>query len=311
MFDGLEAFLAVQRHGNFSKAAKAMDVAVSSISRKIEALEEELGTPLFNRSTRDMQLTDAGERLIPLAHNILADVAEAREVVQSLNAEPRGLLAVTAPSPFGQRHVSQAVAHFLKHYPLIEVELHISNDIIDMAHDRVDVAVRIGVLPDSDLIATPLAPQRRVACASPQYIARHGAPSRPEELIQHNCLTVINTPARVGWWQFANVNGGKPLNVHGSLRADDSDVLLNGALAGVGIAHLGTWLAYEDIASGRLVPLFKEDVMRPPLTKSAIHAVRVKGRTPLKSKLFVDFLQSYFGVDKGEPPYWDRVYSQC
>jgi DNA-binding transcriptional LysR family regulator len=310
MLDGLEAFLAVHRHGNFSKAARALDVAVSSISRKIEALEEELGTPLFNRSTRDMLLTDAGERLIPLAHNILADVAEAREVVQAVNAEPRGVLTVTAPSPFGRRHVTPAVAHFLKQYPLLEVDLHITDDRVDIAHDRVDVAVRIGVLPDSDLIATQLAPQRRITCASPQYIARYGKPSRPEDLLEHNCLTHLSPPSRVGWWQFPGINGGRPLNVHGSLRSDDSDVLLNAALAGLGIAHLATWLAYEEIASGRLVPLFKDELSAPPFTTSAIHAIRVKGRTPLKSKLFVDFLRSYFGVDKDEPPYWERIYGQ-
>jgi DNA-binding transcriptional LysR family regulator len=308
MLEGLDIFLAVQRHGNFSKAAKALDLAVSSVSRKIEALEAELGTALFNRNTRDMLLTEAGERLVPLAHNILTDIAEAREVVQSVHTEPRGILTVAAPSPFGRRHVAPAVANFLTQYPLLEVNLHISDAVVDMAREHVDVAIRIGVLPDSDLIAAQLAPQRRVACASPQYIARHGAPSRPEELVKHNCLTVLSNPSRVGWWQFAGVNAGKPLEVRGSLRSDDSGVLLNAALAGLGIAHLATWLIYEEIASGRLIPLFKEEMASAPLTRSAIHAIRMPGRASMKSKLFIDYLRSYFGVDKGELPYWERHY---
>ena len=193
-------------------------------------------------------------------------------------------------------------------YPLLEVDLHVSDAVIDIAAERVDVAIRIGVLPDSDLLATRLAPQRRIACASPGYLERHGTPGRPEELLQHNCLTLRSAPHRVGWWCFAGVNQGKPLAIHGSLRSDDSDALLHAAIAGVGIAHLATWLIAEEVAGGRLVTLFTDKLSGEPLTSSAIHAVRMPGRAANKARLLIDFLRDYFGVASGEPPYWERAF---
>ena len=199
----------------------------------------------------------------------MAELAEAKDAVTSLSAEPRGVLTVTAPSPFGRRHVVPAVASFLSRYPRLEIDLHVSDEIIDLVQQRVDVAVRIGVLPNSDLLATRLAPQRRVACASPEYLKRCGAPGRPEDLLNHNCLTVRSAPSRVGWWSFAGVNRGKPLAVHGSLRSDESDALLQAALRGVGIAHLATWMVAQEIAAGRLVLLMAVET-RAFLVASAI-----------------------------------------
>ena len=200
------------------------------------------------------------------------------------------------------------IAAFLMQYPLLEVDLHVSDAVIDIAAERVDVAIRIGVLPNSDLLATRLAPQRRIACASPGYLERHGTPGRPEELLQHNCLTLRSAPHRVGWWCFAGVNQGKPLTIHGSLRSDDRDALLHAAIAGVGIAHLATWLIAEEVAGGRLVTLFTDKLSGEPLTSSAIHAVRMPGRAANKARLLIDFLRDYFGVASGEPPYWERAF---
>jgi DNA-binding transcriptional LysR family regulator len=199
MIDALELFLAVVARGNFSKVAQARSVAVSSVTRKIGWLEGELGAKLFTRSSRRLTLTDAGENFLPRAQNILAEMAEAKDAVSSLNAEPRGLLSVTAPATFGRLHVAPAVASFLKKYPMMEVELHLSDEMIDVAGERVDVAVRIGTLASSDLLATRLAPQRRVACASPGYLAQFGRPKSPEDLLKHACLTVrsAHSPRRL------------------------------------------------------------------------------------------------------------------
>jgi DNA-binding transcriptional LysR family regulator len=311
MIDAINSFLAVVAFGNFSKAAKAQELAVSSVSRKIDWLEVELGAKLFNRSTRLLVLTDAGEKFLPTARNMLAELAEVKGAISSLQVEPRGLISVTAPTAFGRRHVAPAIGDFLKKYPLLEIDLQISDEMIDLNTERVDVAVRIGVLPNSDLLATRLAPQRRVACASPEYLARRGMPSHPEELLHHNCLTVRTSPLRVGWWRFAGVNGNKPLAVRGSLRSDDSDSLMHGALAGLGVAHLATWLVSEDIRQGRLVPLFKGEALGPVLTSSAIHAVRMPGRSPAKAKLFVDYLPQRFGGSDGTLPYWDESFESA
>lgn len=308
LIDALKAFLAVAASGNFTQVAKAQNVAVSSVTRRVEMLESELGARLFNRSPRRVQLTDAGAQFVPRAQNILAELAEARDAIASVHAEPRGTISVTAPSTFGRRHLAPAVTSFLQRYPLMEVDLHVSDEIVDLNTRQVDVAVRIGVLPDSDLLATRLAPQQRIACASPAYIGRAGRPARPEDLLDHNCLTVSGPAPRVGWWQFAGVNGGRPLRVRGTLRSDDSESLLNAALGGVGIAHLATWLIGDEIAAGRLVALFDDEIAGTPVSASAIHAVRAPGRSVRKARLFIDHLRETFGVADGGVPYWDQRF---
>jgi DNA-binding transcriptional LysR family regulator len=306
MLEAVEIFVAVAARGTFSKVAEARGVAVSSITRKIGSLESELGAKLFNRSSRSLVLTDAGENFLPRAQNILAEIAEAKDAASALSVEPRGMLSITAPTTFGRRHVAPAVASFLLKFPLMQVDLHLGDEMIDVAAERVDVAVRIGVLPDSDLLATKLAAQRRVACASPEYLALAGAPKSAEELLKHRCLTVRSAHSRVGWWRFRGTNNYRPLAVKGPFRTDDSDALMQAAIGGLGVAHLATWLVGEEIAAGRLISLFREELELSEPAASAIYAVRMPGRTAAKSKLFIEFLRSHFGIDGGRPPYWDR-----
>ncbi len=304
MLEALRTFLAVAESGNFSSVAKRRNVAVSSVSRSINALEAELGAKLFHRGSRLFMLTDAGEQFLPRARNILAELDEARHALSSLSADPRGLLTVTAPSSFGRRHVSPAVASFLQRFALIEIDLHLSDQWVDLAAQRVDVAIRIGALPDSDLVATPLAPLRRMACASPAYLARRGKPSTPEELLQHNCLTLASSPVPAGWWCFAGVNRNAALPVRGNLRTDDTESLLQAAVAGVGVVHLASWLVSDKVASGELVCLFPHATTPTQKAPAAIHAVRMPGRShAAKAQLFSAHLRSVFG----EPAYWDRA----
>ncbi|MFL9868991.1 LysR family transcriptional regulator [Paraburkholderia fungorum] len=311
MIDALNTFLAVVAQGSFSSVAKTQDLAVSSVARKIDWLESEFGAQLFNRSTRVLRLTDAGEAFVPRARVILDELAEAKEVLSSSHAEPRGVVRITAPSAFGRRHIAPAAAAFLRAFPSLEADVHLSDTIVDFASERFDVAIRIGVLPDSDLVAARLAPQHRVACASPDYVSRHGLPARPEDLLQHNCLTVRSTPHRVGWWCFDGVNDGRPLPVRGTLRSDDSDVLLHAALAGSGIAHLATWLVADDIAAGRLLKMFPVDTPAENVATSAIHAVRMPGRGEQRARLFIEFLRRHLEVADGGAPRWDRVIARA
>jgi DNA-binding transcriptional LysR family regulator len=304
MIDALHSFLAVAAAGSFSRVAKAQAVAVSSVTRKIDWLEAEIGARLFHRSPRRVMLTDAGEQFVQRARNILAELAEAKESMAAVDAEPRGVLTVTAPSVFGRRHVAPAIASFLKRHPLLEIDLHVSDHVVDLAEQRIDVAIRIGVLPDSDLLATPLAPLRLLACASPDYIARHGRPATPSDLLQHACITVASPPAPPPLWRFEGVNRNQPLAVRGSVRTNDKDCTLQAALAGLGIAHLATWLASDDIAAGRLVSLFPDAGPPPSRIAPAIHAVRMAGRShEAKARLFIAHLRETIGT----PPFWDRV----
>src|ERR1700712_2984102 len=213
MIDALNSFLAVASSNSFSQVAKSQAVAVSSVTRKIDWLEAEVGARLFHRSSRRVMLTDAGEQFLPRARNILAEMAQAKDALASINDDPRGLMTITAPPIFGPRHLAPAVASFLERYPMIAVDLHVSDTLVDLAEQRVDVAIRIGVLVDSDLLATRLATRRPRVCASPAYLLRHGRPSKPEDLVDHDCITVA-TPALAGpAWRFAGINRGAALQV--------------------------------------------------------------------------------------------------
>lgn len=309
MIDCLECFVAVVETGSLSRAAAQLEMAVSSVSRKLDALEADMGSRLLLRSSRQVVLTDAGERFLPRARNILMELAEGKAAVQELDSEPRGLLTVTAPAAFGRLHVAPAIAVFLQRYPLLEVELDVSDDIVDLAARRVDVAVRAGVLPASDLVATWLTTQSRVVSASPAYLEKHGWPESPEDLLKHQCLTVMGRSPPRGWWRFDGVNGGQPLPVKGKLRCDDTDSLLHAAIGGAGILHLANWLVSDAIVAGQLVPVFPMQAVarhaapprRDPMD-SAIHAVHMPGRSnQAKAQLLISHLKEYFG----DPPYWD------
>jgi DNA-binding transcriptional LysR family regulator len=304
MLEGIEAFLDVAQHGTFSAAAKVQGVAVSSVSRQVDALEKSLGVALFHRSSRRLLLTDAGQQFLPRAQAIVSELEDAKAALLDAQAEPRGMLSVTATAAFGRRHVMPVVASFLKQHPLIELDLHLSDQWVDLSAQRMDVAIRIGVLPDSDLVATQLAPLTRVACASPRYIQEHGRPASPQDLLQHSCLTLATTRVPVGWWTFPDVNGGKALAVKGRFRSDDTESLLAAAVAGLGVVHLGSWLVCDAVASGQLERVFPVDAAPQSRPAAGIHAVRLKGRShAAKAQMFISHLKKAFG----EPPYWDSV----
>lgn len=304
MIDEIRTFVGVVDAGNLSRLAVLRNTAVSSVSRKLDALERELGVKLLHRNPRVVMLTDAGEQFLPRARAILSELDDARHAIAEASADPRGLLTITAPASFGRRHVAPAVVSFLRQYPAIEIDLHLSDQVLDLRAQRVDVAIRIGVLPDSDFVATQLAPVRRVACASPAYLARRGVPASPQALVEHNCLTVAALPVPHGWWCFPGVNGGAALPVRGSLRSDDTETLVQAAVAGIGIVHLASWLMSDFLVAGTLVPLFAS--MSEPAVKrpAAIHAVRMPGRSHAgKAHLFIAHVREQFG----DPPYWDRA----
>jgi DNA-binding transcriptional LysR family regulator len=305
MLDAIRIYIAVAETRNLSKVAKARGLAVSSISRKIDALETELGFKLFNRNSRLVILTDAGEQFLQRAKNILVELDEAKSSITASNADPKGLLTVTAPSAFGRLHIAPAIVSFLKRYPLMDIDLNINDDIVDLSSQRIDVAIRIGTLPDSDLVATHLAPFRRIVCASSDYLAQHGHPSSPQDLLQHNCLSPVGCRIVPGLWTFAGINRGTALPVQGNFRANDINSLLLAAIDGIGVVHLATWLVGDMVSSGKLIQLFSGTRDISLKVKPAIHAVRLPGRShATKAQLFISHLKSEFG----EPPYWDEPF---
>lgn len=227
--------------------------------------------------------------------------------MSALSADPQGVLTVTAPAVFGQIHLVPAVMSFMQRYPRIEIDLNLTDEILDLAVHRVDVAIRISKLPDSDLIASRLAPFERVVCASPHYLENFGWPATPMDLLQHNCLVLKRKPLIVpGCWSFAGINRHQPLAVSGNLRSNDINFLLRAAIEGAGIVHLASWLVSEAVTSGKLVNLFPDAQPTPAKIQPAIHAVRMPGRShAAKAQLFITHLREVFG----QPAYWDRAIS--
>ena len=296
----IEAFVRVAETHSFSEAARRLHASQSAVSRAVSGLEAELGARLLHRTTRSLTLTEAGRGYFERAARILADLGEANLAVTQLQAAPRGRLRVNAPMSFGFLHLAPALPDFLALYPELAVDLSMSDRFVDLIEEGVDVAVRIGALEDSSLIARKLAPIRRVVCASPAYLKARGTPLEPDDLKQHDCLCNSNIAVQHEW-RFAAADGKIwPVDVHGRLSANNGDALRIAALKGLGRANLPTFIVGADLQAGTLVTVLDEFGVQD----LAMSAVYPPGRhlSP-KVRAFVDFLADRFGPR----PYWDLI----
>jgi DNA-binding transcriptional LysR family regulator len=296
----MEAFVRVADSRSFSEAARRLRLSKSVVSRQVSALETQLGARLFHRTTRSLSLTEVGQAYYERCARILAEIEEANLSVSSLQGEPRGTLRINAPMSFGVLHLAPLLPSFLERYPLIDIDMAMNDRFVSLIDEGFDVAVRIGKLEDSSLIARHLAVARRVVCASPAYLERRGVPATPDDLADHCCLTYANrtTPEE---WSFQTRDGQRwPVEVHGRLRVNNGDVLRAAALGGVGIITLPSFIVGRDLQAGTLVALLA-DYLPQDL---AIHAVYPHNRhlSP-KVRAFVDFLVEQIGPR----PYWDLV----
>ncbi len=278
------ALVQVVDNGGFSAAARALGLTPSAVSKQIGRLEDRLGVRLLNRTTRRVGLTEVGTVFYARAVRILADIDEAERAAMQLSAEPRGHLRVGASIAFGRRQIMPIIADFLARYAEMTVELALSDRVIDLVEEGVDVAIRSGPLPDSSLIARRLAPDHRIVCAAPAYLERHGKPKTPADLANHNCLTFSGLPT-LNEWTF---EGPETVKVRGNFEANNGDALRDGVLAGLGIARLAAFLVGPDVKAGRLVALFED---RQPRDDSAINVLYPHHRhlSP-KVRVFVDYL---------------------
>jgi DNA-binding transcriptional LysR family regulator len=297
--DGIEAFVKVGELGSFSAAAKRLGTSKSAVSKQVAALEDRLGAKLLHRTTRALSLTEAGGAFLERARAILSELAEAESAVSSLNGELQGALWVNAPLSFGIRHVAPAVAPFLAAHPNLTLELDLSDRFVDLVEEGYDLALRIGVLPDSSLIARRLVPVKRLLCAAPSYLDKHGTPQTPADLAAHACLTYRHD-RRSGPWLLERGGERLQLNVAGPLAANNGDVLLAAAEAGAGIVDLPTFYTCDALRDGRLRAVLPD--WSPP--KLALHAVYPPNRhLSLKVRTFIDYLAARLGPE----PYWDRA----
>ncbi|MDE8343051.1 MAG: LysR family transcriptional regulator [Acidocella sp.] len=302
----MRAFVRSVELGSFSKAAAEDNQKVSTVSRYVSALEADLGAALLNRSTRRLHLTEVGTAFYERAVIVLAGVEDARLAATSLNASPQGLLRINAPGAFGRLHIVPHLKDFRNSYPQVRLDITLTDVTVDLIDTGTDVAVRIGALADSTLIAKRLAPQRRLLVCTPGYLAKHGTLETPHDLIRHECLIFTSQPSDT--WYFSKLGDRAEethdIKVSGAFRTNDSEALLIAVRADMGIALLPSWLLKDDIIAGRvicLLPTFTWSIARGH--ERAIWGVYPPKKTVSpKVKSFLAFLTERFG----NPPYWDR-----
>ena len=285
--------------GSFSAAARSLDMTPSAISKQIRRLEDRLGARLFNRTTRRISLTEAGRDFYDRCSRIMSDIEEAEEAVSSLQDQVRGTLRVTATAAFARGEVLPRINHFLERHPALNLEFELTDRRVDLVDEGIDVAIMLQEqVDDPSLIARKIAVNRRIIVASPEYIASHGIPETPEQLLDHNCLVLYNV-ARFNDWEFEHEDGSpRVIHVNGNFRANTASALYEAALAGVGVARLSTWLVAAAIREGRLVQILPEYTQE----SSAYYVLFPQGRhLSRKVRAFVDFL-----VDEFTPlPPWE------
>jgi DNA-binding transcriptional LysR family regulator len=303
----LRHFVRAVELGSFSKAAAAANTKTSTVSRAIAGLEADLGVGLFHRSTRRSHLTEPGATFYEHARILLRGVDEARDAASAMEGRPQGLIRLLAPSAFARLHIMPFVPDFLAAHPDIRLDVSMTDARVDLLAAGADLAIRIGPLIDSSLIARKLAPHRRVACASPVYLDSRPPIAEPIDLLQHNCLIYSLQPTDRWFFRRPTEPTLREVPVSGTLRADDSEPLRDAALAGMGVVLLPTWLVGDDIRAGRLRRVLPDWSAMIAAKPSGVFGVYPPHRmAPPKVGAFLDFAQKRFG----KPPYWDPDWTE-
>ncbi|MFM2041779.1 MAG: hypothetical protein RLY86_355 [Pseudomonadota bacterium] len=298
--EDLRLFTLVAETRSFTRAAEKLNLSKSAASRRIAELEETLGARLFHRTTRSISLTQVGQSFHQRIAQILSDLDEAERSVADERTAPRGVLKVAAPMSFGIRHLGAAICDFMARFPEVEVDMDLSDRYVDLVEEGYDLAVRIGRLKDSSLIARRICPARMVVCAAPDYLKRRGRPGVPQDLTQHDCL--LYTGAQRDEWVFRARPGAEEtvaIRITGRLKANNGDLLRAAAVGGQGVITMPTFIVGDDLAAGRLVPCLLDHMVEP----GAVHCVYPANRhlSP-KVRAFVDFMTARLGP----VPYWDE-----
>lgn len=282
----MAAFVAIAREGSLSAAARALGLTPSAVSRIVGRIEARLGVRLLVRTTRSLRLTAEGENYVRAAHRILADIKETESAIAD-QASPRGRVRISMASAHGRMSIVPLFGEFSARYPDIVLDIDLSDEVADILGGGADVAIRFGPLADSPLTARRLGDTGRTVIASPAYLARRGAPRRPAELADHNCLDFSFRRIEPGW-PFQENGRDYILPVRGNMTANNGETLVQLALDGVGITRVGNFHIDDKLASGDLVPLLEEF---NPRDREAIHAVFIGGANmPARVRVLVDFL---------------------
>ena len=283
--ESMEAFVAVARAGGFSAASRELGIPLATISRRVGELESALGVRLLRRSTRQVAVTEAGQRFFAACQQALEDLRDAEESVSSDHRTPRGDLAITAPIAFGRLHLQPVALEFLATHPQVKLRMQLLDRIVNIADEHIDAALRIAHLPDSSLIARTLGSIRVVVCASPAYLKARGAPQHPEDLMQHDCIAWSILGLRDTWW-FQDSGRQQQYPIPTRLATTLAESAVDAATAGLGLVQTTSYQASQAIGDGRLVVVLRkfECAVTP------VSLVYARDRLlPLRLRAFIDF----------------------
>lgn len=294
-FEALAIFAKVVEMRSFAGAASELALSKATVSKAVTRLEERLGARLFNRTSRQLALTDAGQRLSQRAAQLLADGEAAENEALAQAAVPRGLVRLAVPMTFGVRTIAPLLPDFLNAYPEVAIDLHLSDAKVDLIGEGFDAGVRIGTLPDSSLLARRLCAMPRYTVAAPSYLKRYGTPTHPMHLGQHKCFgyTYLSTP---GVWHFTNAKGEQAsVRPSGALRVNNGEAVMPALLAGLGIANLPEFIIGDAIAAKKVDVILK-DWKQP---EGAVHLLMPPGGPrPARVEVLADFLATRLGQAK-------------
>lgn len=293
----LHLFVRVAATNNISLAGTELGISAAVASSHLNKLEQSLGVRLIHRTTRKVSLTLEGQAFLHHAQDVIASVDAAKAAVGAGRISPSGKLRIAAPASFGRMHLLPGLIMFMEQYPDLNVDLKLSDTIVDLVEGGFDVAIRNAELKDSSLIAKKLVSDKRVLCASTDYIERCGCPTTPTELANHNCITLPNLDT----WSFKTNKGAFNIKVSGNFKTDNGEAIRDACVSGLGITVNSTWSAFKQLASGQLVEVLPN---YPLISQTAIWAIYPSSRQLApKVRAFIDFFSDYF-----EPtPYWDKT----
>lgn len=293
----LRAFVAVVETQSFTRAGATLGIMPSTISKHIKSLEQRLDGRLVTRTTKHLSITEIGQRFYERCLHVLHEIQQAEFEVSEYNAEPQGLLRISAATTLATRHFAPIFVSFLKKYPKVKLDVSLSVSSEDLVVSGIDIGIRISSELDPNLVALKIAPNMRVYCASPGYLFAHGKPTKPAELAHHNCLVMRGVLHSARWTFRLPDEDTQTINVSGNFVADNGDLLRQAMLAGLGIGYLSRFMVQEHLTSGQLIELFPES----RTVTSTIYAVYPARRNlPLKTRAFLDHLRAEFLI----PPDW-------
>lgn len=283
----LATFVRVVDEGSLSGAARSLPSSLTSVSRQLSALERHFGTQFVRRTTRRLALTDEGRMLYDRAKAILAEIKQVETALSASREEPAGRLRISAPTLIGRMLVAPMLAEFLRRYPSLSVDLQIVDRTVDMLEEDIHVALRLGHLPDSGLVARRLADITMIVCAAPSYLERRGTPAAPAELTGHDCLAFSDTPGLSEWRFGKETSARSKIAITPRLWINSLDALFRAAEQGAGVVRLPSWLVKRELASGRLVRILKDHEPAP----SPLHLLFQSARLASpKTRAFADYL---------------------